>query len=160
MLIQEHIDWVSWAMLRLSAIFAFLIAVASIFAHSGKFTAEWQSRYDDLSSSVRALNFAKFQSYVADSYTWVQPGGKTKNRKDSLAEFKPMFDMKKITGGEKVVKASKKGSQVDVTYDARWVMTGKDNKTSRFHEVGVDTWKQIGGKWMIVRSVDKISEMK
>lgn len=136
------------------------IAAASTFTHDDKFKTEWQARYDGLSKVVRSQNFAKFQTYVADSYTWLTPDGKTKNRKDSLAEFKPLFEMKKVTGGEMVVNVSKIGKEFRITYDARWVLISKDNKTSHYHEVGVDTWKQFAGAWKVVHSVDKISEMK
>ncbi len=147
-------------MFRLGKSLVIVFAFTSAFVHADKLAVEWQTRYDGLSGTLRAKNFAKFESFIADSYTWVQPGGQTKNRKESLAEFKPMFEMKRITGGEKVVAVVKKGEQVDVTYDARWVLTGKDNKISHFHEVGVDSWKRFGGKWKVIRSVDKVSEMK
>ncbi len=145
---------------RLSSSLALFVIAASTLAHADKLSQEWQSRYDNLSKVVRSKDFAKFQSLVADNYTWLTPDGKTKNRKDSLAEFKPLFEMKTITGGEKVISASKKSDQVDITYDAKWVLISKDNKTSHFHEIGVDTWKKFAGTWKIVKSVDKLSEMK
>ena len=121
---------------RLSSSLALFVIAASTLAHADKLSQEWQSRYDNLSKVVRSKDFAKFQSLVADNYTWLTPDGKTKNRKDSLAEFKPLFEMKTITGGEKVISASKKSDQVDITYDAKWVLISKDNKTSHFHEIG------------------------
>jgi len=140
--------------------FALVIAFISTFAQAGSLTSEWQTRYDNLAKVVRSKNFAIFQSLMADSYKWKTPDGKVKNRKESIAEFKPLFDMKSITGGEKVTAVSDKGSLTEVSYDEKWDFLSKDNKTSHYHEVGVDTWKQLRGKWQVVRTVTKLAEMK
>ena len=46
-----------------------------------------------------------------------------------------------------------------MSFDFRYDLTGKDGGVTKMHEVGVDTWKKIGGKYVFVKTVDKSMEV-
>ena len=137
--------------------FISLLALASVatLASADSLTKKWQVRYDALSKLVVTKDFNSFQKLIADDYVWVQPDGKQLNRKDTITAFAPIFQMKKVTGGEKVTKVVKKGDTFEVTFDARWSFVGPDGKAATDKEVGVDTWRKVKGEWNVVKTVDK-----
>lgn len=134
---------------------ALLCCGAAAFSFADAMTAKWQAHYDVYVKSITSRNFAVFKTYIAKDFVWVKPDGKRVLRDKALAEFKGIFDAKKVSGGEKVLKAVKRGAEVDVTYKASFTIVLADGTTSSFAEEGVDTWKQNKGKWQLVRSVDK-----
>ena len=139
---------------------ALLLACLAPSALADNLVKEWQVRYDMVSRLVRDRDFATFQSYMGSDYTWTPLGGKKMNRRESIAAYAPMFKMKRITGGEKVLKAVKKGNRVEITCDVRYVVTDPNGGTSRMHEIGVDTWERRKGSWKVIQTVTKLSESK
>jgi len=119
-----------------------------------------RGRYRDEKRFVEARNFAAFQTLVADSYVWVQPDGKTKNRKDAMAEFAPMFKAKSIKMSIKIKRIAKHDETYDANYENNVTMVVEGQGKVHFHEIGTDTWKKIGRKWLIVKTVDTLSEQK
>ncbi len=142
-------------MFRAIVTFIAVIAATLTIADSDKLAAQWKSRYEEISRVVRAKNLPKFESYIAAEYIWVLADGETKKRAEALLEFTPLFEMKKIVGGEKIVGVTKRGDVIEVTFESNWTFTGKDNKIIRSHEIGIDSWKKFEGKWLIVRTQDK-----
>jgi hypothetical protein len=139
---------------------ALLLACVAPVAFADALVKEWQVRYDTVSKLVRDRNFTAFQSYMGSDYTWTPLGGKKLNRKESIAAYAPIFKMKRITGGEEVIKAVRRGNRVEVTCDVRYVVTDQKGGTSRMHEVGVDTWERRRGTWKVIQTVTKFSESK
>jgi|GEM_PF-5270945 len=133
-----------------------MMSTAATFASVDSLTKQWQTRYDSLSKMVTGKDFAGFQKLMANDYTWIQPDGKKLNRKQSIAAFAPIFQMKKVTGGETVKKVVKKGDSVEVTFDARWGYAGPDGKPVTDQEIGVDTWRKVKGTWKVVKTVDQV----
>ncbi|MDR3688924.1 MAG: nuclear transport factor 2 family protein [Fimbriimonas sp.] len=142
-------------MSNLRTITAFgLCGIAALASSKGPI-AEWQKRYDKVSKMVIAGDFKSFQDLMAENYVWVLPDGKQKNRKESIAEFAPLFKMKEVSGGETVKKVTGNGEAVEVTFYAKWTMVGKDGKAIHDQERGIDSWRKIGGQWKVIRTVDK-----
>ena len=46
-----------------------------------------------------------------------------------------------------------------MSFDFHYELTGKDGGVTKMHEVGVDTWKKIGGNFVFVKTVDKQFDM-
>jgi len=139
---------------------AFVLACLAPLALADTLIQEWQTRYDRLSKAVRDRDFARFQSFAAADYTWKPLSRRTMNRKEAIAAYAPVFKMKAISGGEKVLRAIKKGERVEIDYESRFSFVAPDGTTSRMHEIGVDTWKRRDGTWKIVRTVTKRSDSK
>ncbi len=116
---------------------------------------EWQARYDKLSRTFATRDFPAFQSMIAKNYVWVDPNGKRLNRAQAMESFKTIFAARSITGGEKVTSVKKVGNKVEIGYDAHWVVVFEGKKPQRIHEMGIDTWQKIGGRWLCVKTVDR-----
>jgi ketosteroid isomerase-like protein len=121
---------------------------------------EWQTRYDGLSKAVRDRDFDRFQSFAAVDYTWTPLKGRTMNRKEAIDAYAPVFKMKSVSGGEKVLRVLKTSGGVDIEYESRFTFVTPNGTKSRMHEIGIDTWRRRDGAWKIVRTVTKRSDSK
>ena len=59
-----------------------------------------------------------------------------------------------VNGYAKVKKVTMHQGMADVSFIFDLKLSHKGKKPTVVHEVGVDTWKKIGGKWMFVKTVD------
>ncbi|MBS1706454.1 MAG: nuclear transport factor 2 family protein [Armatimonadetes bacterium] len=141
--------------MRLNRIFTVALALSVVtLGFAERVPQEWVKRYQALSKTITSLNFDGFKKFVADDYVWVKPDGTQLDREQSLAEFASLFTMKKITGGETVLKVTMVGDTVDVDYRATWNLLDKKGSKMKFEENGTDSWKQVDGVWKIYRTVD------
>lgn len=131
------------------------LLVGCVLGQAAQVPSEWKERYRQVVKTFTTRNFAAFKKLVADEYVWILPDGTTKNRKESLAEFEPLFKAVKATGDEKIEKVEKKGDTVEVTFKANFVFTFADKSKVEINEEGIDTWKKIKGKWQFIQSRDK-----
>ena len=137
--------------MKKSAIFACLLLPLSALAAPD--LKEWQTRYDAVTKAVTMLNPSRYWAFCSKDFVWVQADGKKMTKQQAAATFMPMFKSQKITGSEKVVKLTQRGDFVDVNYETNLVITPWGKKAEHYHEIGVDTWKQFNGKWLVVKSV-------
>ena len=129
-------------------------------AHARPIPPALQARYDTLIAALKKLDFTTFESIYAPDYVSVDPKGKAVKRAEALAGVREI--MKDATSATfdikfKEVKTLRSGV-IEVAFDFKakiQVPGGSKN----IHEVGVDSWKKIGGKWMEVKTVDKVMEM-
>lgn len=134
---------------------ALSILAASGFAHADKLTKDWQKRYDVYVNSITSRDQKAFESYIAKDFYWVKADGTKLNRKAALAEFGGIFTATKITGGETVLRAIKKGPVVEIHFHERFEITMPKSKPFKMDEFGTDGWKLIGGKWQMIYSIAK-----
>ena len=129
-----------------------LAAVNTAFA--GPVPKEIKSRYAQLHTVIRTLNFDQFKGFFADDFVNIDPAGKSANRSEFLAGVKPLFDANKSgTVSEKLISANKHDSMVDVATDLLVKLKGSTG-TTVIHEVCTDTWKMVGKQWVMVKTVD------
>ena len=116
---------------------------------------EWQKRYDGLSAAIRSRSISKIGTYVSNDFVWVDLDGKKHDRAATLAEFAKMFKSDKVTGGETISAAVQKGDRVEVAFSMRLVLSNAGKKDEPANDQGIDTWKKVKGRWVIVKSVSQ-----
>lgn len=132
-----------------------ILLLSAAFAVAGPVPGEWIGRYHALMKDMTTLNKKAFESYFAPGFVWVDPTGKTGGRAEAMKEFDGMFGVDRIVGTVELSRVDKRGDKVDVHFDMHATeYYGK--KSTTIHEVGVDTWKKIHGKWMTIKTVDSV----
>ena len=119
-----------------------------------------QTRYGTLQKTITALNFKAFSDFFAPEFVSVDPSGKSVKRDEFLSQIKPLFDgAKKAAPLEKLLSSTTRNGVVDVKFDFVLKLTGKKEITT-VHEVGTDSWKLVGHKWLLVKTVDTVFDVK
>ncbi|MEI8281961.1 MAG: nuclear transport factor 2 family protein [Armatimonadota bacterium] len=116
-----------------------------------------KARYKELVGVIRKLDFPAFSAFFADDFTTVDPKGKSVTRAEMMKELKGMFDSSsKAVPKETLLSAKSHDGMVDVKFDFTLAMTGKGKHpgVTKIHEVGTDTWKMVGKKWVFIKTVD------
>jgi hypothetical protein len=123
-------------------------------AFAGPVPKAVQARYAELKKVMTVLNFKGFSEFFAPEFVNVDQKGKSTPRTEFLAEVKPLFDSAtKGDPNENLISATTHGGIVDVKFDFVLKLTGKTGVTT-VHEVGVDSWKLVNKKWLMVKTVD------
>ena len=118
-----------------------------------------KARYTSLLTTLRKVDFKGFSDFFASDFVSVDPQGKSTSKDEFLNGIKPMFDAAtKATAVEKTTDSKSHDGLVDVTFDFTLKFKGKGG-TTVIHEVGVDSWKQIGDNWLLVKTVDSKFDM-
>lgn len=143
-------------MLKRNLIVALLFAVC--FAHAHTIPQEWQVRYKQLTQAIETLDAKAFKSMFAKDFTYVDEKGMSHKREEFFKEADKLF----ASGNKVKAKLQLKTYRmhdgiVDVAYDLQTTHFDAKNKAEMMvHEVGVDTWKKVGGKWLFAKSVDSM----
>ncbi|MBS1718237.1 MAG: nuclear transport factor 2 family protein [Armatimonadetes bacterium] len=135
-----------------------LLLASAALASAGHVPQEWKDRYAYEKKVIVGKDLEAFKAMYAEDYVWTQPDGKKKNKKETFEEVGPMFQADKIEMHETLKSVTKRGDIVDVSFDATLKLTFKGKPTMAYHEIGIDSWKKVKGKWLIVGTVDKVSE--
>jgi hypothetical protein len=113
-----------------------------------------RSRYDSLLAATEKMDVKAFGAFVSPDYVSIDPAGKKTNRADYLAGISDLMKgAKKVTTKFQPKGSKTHGSIVDVPFDFQASLI-KDDGTTKVHEVGTDSWKKIGGNWIMVKTVD------
>ena len=119
-----------------------------------------RAAYKRVSQTIVKCDFTAFKTLFAEDFKSTDPSGKTISREEFFKAVEPLFSSNTSgTLNEKFISCKEHDGQVDVEFDAHVVMKGKQGKT-HIREVGVDSWKKIGGKWLMVATVDKTFDVK
>jgi hypothetical protein len=136
----------------ISALALSLFATSMCFANS--VPKGIHARYEVLKKAINILDFKAFSEFFSEDFAMVDPKGASTNRADFLAGIKPMFESNtKAMASEKLISATTHEGIVDVKFDFHLKLMGKGGTTT-IHEVGVDSWKMVGKKWLLVKTVD------
>lgn len=138
---------------KLASVLILFVVASSAFA--AELPKELQPRYDGLLKSTRALNSKAFHGFFADNFVNVDAAGKETKRGAFFQMVDGMFaSAKSATTAFKCSKSTKTGDTIAVSFDFKLTLQQKAGGSAVAHEVGVDTWKKVGGKWLIVKTVD------
>lgn len=131
-----------------------LLVLASIAAFAGPVPHEWRARYKKLEKVFASKNISDLSAMCANDLVWVQVDGTKKNREETFKEFEGMFQAEKVVVHEKLLGVVKRGVLVDVSCEvfAKLVFPGRTD--TRLHSFCIDSWKKVGGKWLLVKTVD------
>lgn len=136
---------------------ALVALTISAFSCAGTVPKAIKARYSSLETAMRQVDFKTFSSYFSSDFTTVDPQGKSSSREEFLNQVRPMFEnAKSATAKEKFTDCKIHDGVVDVSFDFTLKLSGKAAKSGKtiVHEVGVDTWKQVDGQWVMVKTVD------
>lgn len=115
---------------------------------------EVAARYEGVKAALTKLEFKAFSSFFAKDFVSVDPAGKSSTRAEFLAMVKPMFDSATKGEPKEILKGAKiHDGVVSVSFDLTLKLIGKGG-VQTIHEVGVDSWKKINGKYYMVKTVD------
>ncbi len=134
--------------------FAGLALIATSLSFADAVPKGIQTRYGTLQKTIAALNFKAFSDFFAPEFVSVDPTGKSVKRDEFLSQIKPLFDGAiKAAPLEKLLSSTTRNGVVDVKFDFVLKLTSKKEITT-VHEVGTDSWKLVGHKWLLVKTVD------
>jgi hypothetical protein len=117
---------------------------------------EWKQRYNSLMGTINKKDVASFKKSFDESFVTIDDKGKQSSRD----EFFQMVDglmanAKSVKTKEKLLSVKTQGDTVDVSFDFSMTVKHTPSGSTKVHEVGVDTWKKVGGVWKIIKTVDK-----
>lgn len=124
-------------------------------AHAGPVPAHIKARYGAVKKALLAMDVKAFGELFDDSFTTNVKGQKPTSKADFLKQVTGMFaDAKHVTCKENLKSATKSGDVIDVSFDFTMTIQQKKGGKLNVHEVGTDSWKQVGGVWKMVKTVD------
>lgn len=143
-------------MKKISLILVLFALSVNVFA---KVPAEWSQRYKGLMKVIESLDFDAFSGYFAPGFVNVDPKGRITKRAEFLNGLRPIFKSAvSAKAREKLSIVVKGKGYTDVHFDFHLEIKS-DESTLLIHEVGYDRWKLIHGKWMMIKTVDKVMTM-
>lgn len=135
-----------------------VVATAAI-ASASHVPAEWKARYAATLKLMTSKNVSGFKAMFSDDFVDVSPEGKTMSRDEWFKQVDDIFKADGLGATIDVNNVVVRGNAVDVSYVFDVSLHMKKHLT-KVHEVGIDTWKKIGGKWLMVKTVDKVLTFK
>jgi hypothetical protein len=91
----------------------------------------------------------------------VDPTGKKSTRAQYMKDVAGLFQGAKSCSTKFTpTKVTKQGDTAAVDFDFVFTVHGTPKGDLSGHEVGTDYWKKLGGKWMEVKTVDKLFDVK
>ncbi len=138
-----------------AAVCAAISCVPVAAALAAELPKELAPRYAGLLKAIKTVDTKSFDSYFAPDFVNVDPSGKSVKRDEFLKGVHGMFQgVKSCDAKETTKKVTKQGDTMAVDFDFTFQMKGKPGGDLMAHEVGTDYWKKVGGKWLLVKTVD------
>lgn len=120
----------------------------------------WKRHYAGMLTTLRSRDLASFKMYFAPEFMAFNPKGESLDRNGLMKEVSGLLQgAKKVNAMVDVQKVHKMGDMVHVDFDFH-MSAWKKKGTMKVHEAGVDTWKKIDGKWMCIKTVDRVLMIK
>jgi hypothetical protein len=133
----------------------FLAVALAAFGIAGSQESEWQARYDKLIGNLNRGDLEPWKACFARQFVLISPDGSKKSRMRFFRDVeKDLAGTKGFEGKAWIKKVTPHRGSVDVAFDFKATVKTSDGKVM-IHEVGVDTWQKISGKWKMVKTVDK-----
>lgn len=131
-----------------------VVLATSVAAASASVPKMWKQQYKSVMKTIEAKDMAGFKGFFDPSFVNIDDKGKKSTREEFFEVVSSLFEgAASITAKEKLKDVKANGELVDVSFDLI-VVIKKQSGTTKFHEVGVDTWKKVGGRWVMVKTVD------
>lgn len=142
---------------------SFALVLAGDLPRAGRLDtmSQWVARYRVLQAQMNAKDVTAFESGFHESFVYVDAKKKRMNRDQFFKMVEGMFaSADKVSAKIKVLSVKNRGPYADVKFDFRAEFAHKPSGATTLHEVGTDTWKNFGGKWLCVKTVDRVFTMK
>ncbi len=138
-----------------------MVALSAVAARAAELPKELAARYDGLTKAIRTCDTKSFDGFFAKDFVNVDPAGKKTPRAEFLKGVGEMFQGAKSCDTKVTFsKVAKQSDTTAVDFDFSFTVKGKLGGDLLAHEVGTDYWKKTGGKWMLVKTVDKTMDVK
>ena len=139
---------------------AIVLSAASI-GFAGPVPKAIRAQYATLLKAIKAKDTATFKAAFSSDFVNVGPDKKSQNRDEFFKGIDELFNgSSKIDANLKLKSATKRGNDVDVSVDFKLGIHYKPKGMKRAHEVCVDTWRKVDGKWVMVKTVDSLFDVK
>lgn len=132
--------------------------LAATLSQAGSVPKEWKYRYKSITKIISSKQLDVFKKLFAPEFTLVNVDGSTAKRAEFYTMVESIFQSKSATASETLKSVTKKGNVYDVSFEMTIKLIDKAGKKSTFREVGTDSWKKIGGKWLMIKTVDTVNE--
>ena len=143
---------------RLLGSMSFLLVASACLA--GPVPKAIQAEYGRVEQAFKKADVKALKTFFAPNFVSVDATGKKTEYKAMMAELDRLFagavsgSASEKLGGAKVI-----GETVEVQFDLKFtIKTAKGTSVGR--EIGTDTWKKVGGRWLFVKTVDKSFDVK
>jgi len=152
-------------MKRLCAFVVILACCAGVLAARPD-RAFWVARYKQIEKLFNERDAQTVEQMVSEKFFVIDEHGRRHSRADFVKEELETVAQANFSQNTVQIRwMRQRGTDVDVAYDWRYQLAFDDPKTGRYkvhgHEVGVDTWRQFGKDWLLVRTkIDRASESK
>jgi len=142
-------------------ILALILVVSCCAGIASASTKDWRTRYSSMLQSLRGRNLDAFKSGFSEDFTTTDPKGETQKRSDFFAMLDQMFaNAKTVRTNIKVLKSTETATTAEVSYDFHLRVLGVGGKGTSVHEIGTDSWKKVGSKWLCYKTIDQQLEVK
>ncbi len=137
----------------------YLVALALCAVASGdQVPNSWKKRYEAECKAITTRNLKAYKAYLAKDFVWFTADGQKKTYKQTVAELEDVFKAKSITGYSKPTKVVEHKDFVEVTYQQEFKFDLGNGVKFDYYGEGVDTWKKVGTRWQIIKTVEKVSK--
>ncbi|MBI1757366.1 MAG: nuclear transport factor 2 family protein [Fimbriimonas ginsengisoli] len=141
-----------------------LLAASLVAFASAPDRKAWLKTYAGIERVFNQRNMDAFEKMLDKDFTIQGQDGKTLNRVDFIkSELDPIRAAERFRCRVRVTSVKSVGADVAVGYDWAYRMWGKDEKgkfVMKGHEVGVDTWRKVEGRWLTVHTKVKSATQK
>ena len=137
-----------------------LIAISGVLLAATGFgadvPAEIRSQYKKVELCIVNTDVRTFKTMFDPSFVNVDDKGVVTAYPAFMKQVDELFaGVISGTAKEKQLSAKVYPDRVEVDFDLKFSFRSKKSVLTG-HEVGVDTWKKIGGQWRLVKTVDKV----
>ena len=140
---------------------AALLVVAISSARAVDLPKELAPRYAGLVKAFQACDLKAVDPFYSKDYVVIDSAGKKSNRAQFMKDAADLFKgAKSCKANVTYTRVAKQGDTYAVDFHLMFTLQGKPGGDQAGHEIGTDYWKQIGGKWVQVKTVDKLFEVK
>lgn len=145
-------------MKRVLSVATFLIVAGAAIA--GPVPKAIRAQYAGMVKAMRAKDSAAFKSFFAEEFVSIGPDKKSLKREEFYKLLDKMFDKaSKVEANLKLISSKKRGEEVDVKVELRGTIYRTPIGTTKYHEICVDTWRKVNGKWLTVKTVDSVFDV-
>ncbi len=137
------------------------LGILSVTAFAAPVPKAIKMQYDGIEKSMRKLNVDDFATYMSEDFVAIDPKGHKQLKSDFIKGVREIFADAKSANPMAELKGSKMhAGMVNVMFDFHLTVMMKNGGKITVHEIGTDTWRKVGGKWLCCKTVDKSLKVK
>jgi hypothetical protein len=130
-------------------------------ASAGQVPKEIQETYKGLGAAMASMKFPAVADFFASEFFVIDSKGKSMARDPFLKNIAGLFEgMTTAEPNAKLISATTRKGVVAVKFEFTLKLSNPAEQSSlTAHEVGTDYWKKSGGKWRMIKTVQKSFEV-